>query len=273
MSPRPPATPVMLPAMVPGMAPTIQALPLRGLTLLIVEDSRFASEALRLMCQRSGARIRRADSLGVAASHLGLYRPDVVIIDLGLPDGRGEDLIRGLCRDGGPVVLGMSGDENGAQRSFAAGAVGFLGKPLPDLAGFQAVILSHLGDREMRSAPFEAEITPDPLALRDDLRLAEAALANGKGEDARTWLQGFLAGLALQSGDPALKSAADAISSSRDRGQIRDLISEKIRQMPIIATSDGLHPARKPHLTPRLQRAVGAGGAQHPAATSGSAQA
>ena len=192
-----------------------ERLPMRGITILAVEDSRFASEALRLLCQRSGARLRRAETLAAAQAHLKLYRPDIVIIDLGLPDGRGEALIRELqLRSPRPrAVLGTSGDPQGRQIALAAGADGYLEKPLESLLAFQQMLIRHLpevaDDLTGDLAGEEMVVAPDRLALHDDLVRAAAVLAAAPDRSHRRYVADFLTGVARHAHDPALAAAAD----------------------------------------------------------------
>ena len=202
-------------------------LPLRGITVLAVEDSRFASEALRLMCRRLGARLRRADTLHAARSHLRLYRPDLVIVDLGLPDGRGEVLLREIAAQQGhrPVLLGTSGDTGGRGDALAAGAQGFIDKPFENFAAFRSAMLRYLPDLAANRpngantgypvlasgaayASSDAPITPDALALRDDLAHAAAMIEAGHDHVDQRYLAGFLSGVAAHSHDTALAEAA-----------------------------------------------------------------
>ncbi len=200
-------------ASVPGTAREIvSVLPLRGITILAVEDSRFASEALRLMCQRLGARLRRAETIHAGRSHLRLYRPHVVIVDLGLPDGRGEALIGEIASGGRPpVILATSGDPSGQASARAAGAVGFLDKPLESLAAFQSLLLQHLPDR-VAGLPNEADMPlhPDSLALRDDLVRAAELIEAGTNPESQAYLSGFLSGVARHAHDAALAEAAES---------------------------------------------------------------
>ncbi|WP_309667421.1 response regulator [Tabrizicola sp.] len=188
---------------------------LQGLTILAVEDSRFASDALRLMCQRSGARLRRAEGVEAARSHLSVYQPDVVLIDLGLPDGRGEDLIRSLITPRpGPVLIGMSGDPEGRALALAAGAMGFIDKPIPGLLGFQQAILALLPDHKDRAiAAEDTAATADPMALRDDLATVAAALRAAPGPVQRAYLSGFLGGIARQTSDTQLGAASQTLAA------------------------------------------------------------
>ncbi|MDZ4395581.1 response regulator [Cypionkella sp.] len=206
-------------------------LPLQGVTILAVEDSRYACEALRLMCQRAGARLRRADTLARARAHLRVYRPDVVIIDLGLPDGRGEGLIRELAmaRQRPLAVLGTSGNPDGRGSALAAGAEGFLEKPLESFAAFCTVLRRYLPG--LAPALIEdAAIHPDPLALQDDLSRAAAALSTEPDAAGRRYLAGFLLGVARHAHDNALARAArDAgTPDSGDLMLLRGLIDKRL---------------------------------------------
>lgn len=204
-------------------APTPER-PLLGLTVLVVEDSRYACEALRLMCLKSGARIRRAGNLFQARRHLQTYRPGVVIVDLGLPDGSGADLIRDLSRATPrvDVILGSSGDFDAETRAMEAGADGFLPKPVANLAGFQTAILDHLPMDRLPTGPRllpPDQIDPDPLALRDDFAHVADLLTGEVEPSAIDYVTQFLHGVALAAKDPALTDANDNLAKRRRSGE------------------------------------------------------
>lgn len=216
--------------------------PLLGLTVLVVEDSRYASEAIRLLCIRSGARIRRADSLSSAHRHLQLYRPSVIIVDIGLPDGSGIDLIRELAKaeqGDPPVILATSGaDGEGLEaQALEAGAHGFIAKPIESVSMFQQSILAHLPRDMQPMGPrvlSNEVVHPDQLSLREDLSHVDELLRSEP--DAMAYVAPFLQGLARLSGDKALRQASDALSEalskkvdiSRHITAIRGLIRERL---------------------------------------------
>ncbi|TNC75002.1 response regulator [Rubellimicrobium roseum] len=184
--------------------------PLAGLTLLLVEDSRLASEGMRLLCRRSGARLRRADSLAAAERHLRGYRPDAAMVDLHLPDGSGLDLLARLAaaRPRLDVLVALTGDPDSADAALAAGADAVLLKPL-GLAAFQSALLAHLPAHRQpparRPVP-AAEPSPDPRALREDLEHAAALL--GQDPAPFDYVRRFVTGVARSAGDRALAQAA-----------------------------------------------------------------
>lgn len=208
----------------PHMRPTPHR-PLLGLTVLVVEDSRFACEALRLLCLRSGARIRRADCLRSARRHLQTYRPSVLIVDMGLPDGNGADLIEELSTASPrvAVILATSGDDFAEDQAIAAGADGFLAKPLLNLATFQQAIVSRLPQSRQPSglwALADDMVSPDPHAYRDDLSHAAETLSGGSCEEVIDYVAQFLGGIARSARDAPLALAAEAVTRGRAGGSL-----------------------------------------------------
>ena len=216
----------------PTWRATLPDRPLTGLTVLVVEDSRVASEAVRLLCLRSGARIRRADSIRAALRHLQTYRPCAVLIDMGLPDGNGADMIATIARTQPrvPVILGISGDPDKREATMAAGADGFLPKPIESLAVFQQTILAALPPeaqpKGLRLLPDEV-IPADPGALRDDLAHVAEVLSVAEDTAAIDYIARFLAGVARSAHDRMLEDAATALA--RDHADGRALATDLAR--------------------------------------------
>lgn len=210
--------------------------PLLGLTVLVVEDSRYSSDAMRLLCLRSGARIRRADCLTSARRHLQVYRPGAIIIDLGLPDGSGAELIAELA-EASPridVILATSGDSFAEDVAIAAGADGFLAKPVTSVDAFQQAILQHLpverhppGPRLVGHDP----VSPDPVAYRDDMALAAEVLGDHADPGSLDYVTRFLSGVAQSAGDIALKSAADDFAEAFSRGKPQVAVLNRLSEL------------------------------------------
>ena len=216
--------------------------PLLGLTILVVEDSRYASEAIRLMSLRSGARLRRADCLASAERHLNVYSPTVAIVDLGLPDGSGLDLIKTMAQTTPrvQVILGTSGAEREAAEASVldCGADGFIAKPVSTIAAYQTAILAHLPDAQRPMGPREAQtisVDPDPLALREDLSHAMDLLA--LESPPVSYLKRFLIGVARAVKDRPLEVHALEMAETLgapDRAALRAVLSGRIQAVPAV---------------------------------------
>jgi PAS domain S-box-containing protein len=101
--------------------------------LLLVDDHRDTLEMLKRLLSRSGHTVTTADSLAQAVHCLATGRFDILISDIGLPDGSGHEVMR-LARQGNPEVRGIAltgfGMAHDIQRSEDAGFDVHLCKPI-----------------------------------------------------------------------------------------------------------------------------------------------
>jgi PAS domain S-box-containing protein len=106
-----------------------------GRSILLVEDHPDTSAALARLLTMFGHDVRTADSVGAAVQALESQPFDVLISDIGLPDGTGLDLmrqVRGRHSMKGIVLSGF-GMEDDVRRSLEAGFATHLTKPInPD---------------------------------------------------------------------------------------------------------------------------------------------
>jgi len=101
--------------------------------VLLVEDEKLLRWALEQQLKRAGHIVDAAGDLATAARHLESQQPDLVLLDLGLPDGHGLDFFEANReRLEGSVVIVMTalGQVGEAVRAMKLGALDFLTKPV-----------------------------------------------------------------------------------------------------------------------------------------------
>jgi two-component system KDP operon response regulator KdpE len=100
-------------------------------TALLIEDEPQIRRFVRLALEEEGWHVQEAATMNRGLIEAGTRKPDLVILDLGLPDGDGIDLIADL-RSWSPVpviVLSARTDEEQKIRALDAGADDYLTKP------------------------------------------------------------------------------------------------------------------------------------------------
>jgi signal transduction histidine kinase len=98
----PPAAPKIAPAM-PSSAPQ------RSLRILLAEDHEDTRRALDRLLTRWGHQVRTAPTIADALAIAGDFLPQVLLSDIGLPDGTGIELIGKIRNDHEIIAIAMSG--------------------------------------------------------------------------------------------------------------------------------------------------------------------
>jgi two-component system, OmpR family, KDP operon response regulator KdpE len=100
--------------------------------VLIVEDDAEIRRFLRATLAAEGYRLQEATNGAEGIAHIDLRRPDVIVLDLGLPDTDGVDVIRHVRRrhrDLPIIVLSVRSHERDKITALDAGADDFINKP------------------------------------------------------------------------------------------------------------------------------------------------
>jgi two-component system KDP operon response regulator KdpE len=120
-----------------------------SLRVLVVEDDRQIRSLLQSSLGVEGFEVQTAVSVSEAAAMLEYSLPDLVLLDLGLPDGDGIDLVRQIRRQHSLPILVVSARHQEVEKVklLDAGADDYLTKPfsVSELLARIRVALRHRG--------------------------------------------------------------------------------------------------------------------------------
>jgi two-component system KDP operon response regulator KdpE len=118
-----------------------------GPRILVVDDEPQLRFALKRYLESQGYSVREAEDGAGALREFGAFKPDVVLLDLMLPDINGDEVCREIRKthETPVVVLSAQGDEKAKVRALDEGADDYLTKPfgMAELAARVRVALRH----------------------------------------------------------------------------------------------------------------------------------
>lgn len=100
-------------------------------TILVVDDERKIRDVVRSYLEKEGYRVVDADSGSTAVGLVGQIEPDLVVLDLGLPDLSGEDVLAAIRRTSQVPVVMLTARASEADRisGLKLGADDYVTKP------------------------------------------------------------------------------------------------------------------------------------------------
>jgi DNA-binding response OmpR family regulator len=100
--------------------------------VLVVDDEAMVRKTVRLACEKEGYTVLEAENGRDALARLDVYKPDIILLDLMLPDISGFDVCRELRRSGSGVpivILSARSEEIDVVVGLEIGADDYILKP------------------------------------------------------------------------------------------------------------------------------------------------
>jgi DNA-binding NtrC family response regulator len=201
-------------------------------TLLLVDDDAAVLRAIGEYFERLGYEVWREGTGEQATETFHRVRPDVVLLDLHLPDSSGLVVLERMRRDGGAVILLTGqGDIETAVKAMQLGAENFLTKPV-DMTLLAAAV-ARVGEKvrlsrqnaRLRALDHEGEgvsslgVSPAMQALARQIELLAASdrstvLLQGESGTGKGWVARVIHNLSPRSGGPFVEVNCAGLSAT-----------------------------------------------------------